>query len=610
MRVSKRFAFELGGALLLVTSCRDKPSLVGTSTSTRGDATDATTTVQVDATASSADDTTASSARDRPPPVPILTTPIDGALDVPLATELCWTLVDDPEGEPVRYRVFVDDIELTEGRLAEEPGHEGPCLGPLNFMFERTYTWQVEAIEADDPERASGRSEAASFTTVDDGIATVFADEFEDDLGWTVDGDAAAGAWIRAEPVRTVDAVRTAQPGTCTTGTRCYITGQNADAVADDADVDGGATVLVSPAFDLSGAAAATVRLSRFFYSSEPATVGALALELLVPDRSQPDGFAAYSLESMQQSTAVVAANAWTWREYSACGIPMSAGSRLRITARDDGAELVEAAIDSVRVDSYETSELCTVGDVGSFCDPSDGDDACSDGRLCCAQGVVQRGVHRCTPAVRGIDRDAPPDSPISPGNGPLGCDAPDLTIDEPWLAPIFADIQFADEACELIEGCVGGAGLRKVMLFALITPNIGSMDLVLGVPANLPELFHFSECHMHSHFDGYASYELRGAEDLVASGHKQAFCLMDSYGWAWPSELPTFDCSNQGIRRGFADIYDIGLPCQWVDVSDVTPGDYVLRLSVNQPLRDMAQPQLVERNYDNNVLDLPVTVP
>jgi hypothetical protein len=49
---------------------------------------------------------------------------------VPLETALCWDLVEDPDGEPLRYRVFVDDTEVTEGILGDDlPATTGPCVG-------------------------------------------------------------------------------------------------------------------------------------------------------------------------------------------------------------------------------------------------------------------------------------------------------------------------------------------------------------------------------------------------------------------------------------------------------------------------------------------------
>ena len=82
---------------------------------------------------------------DELPPIPTLQSPEDGATELPLELELCWNLVEDPDGEPIRYRVYIDDTVLSEGLLGEEEGWAGPCVGPLLFAHERTYTWQVES---------------------------------------------------------------------------------------------------------------------------------------------------------------------------------------------------------------------------------------------------------------------------------------------------------------------------------------------------------------------------------------------------------------------------------------------------------------------------------
>jgi hypothetical protein len=132
----------------------------------------------------------------------------------------------------------------------------------------------------------------------------------------------------------------------------------------------------------------------------------------------------------------------------------------------------------------------------------------------------------------------------------------------------------------------------------------------VLGVAANQPDLFHYSECHDHHHFDEFADYELRDAAGVVATGYKPGFCLLDSYSWAWPAEGPHYDCANQGIGAGYGDIYEDVLPCQWIDVTDVPPGDYTLRAVLNQPRDDSALPMLVERDYANNTVEVAVTLP
>jgi hypothetical protein len=554
-----------------------------------------------------------SSGIDELPPAPTLSSPSDGATERPIETELCWNLVEDPEGEPLRYRVFIDDTVLTQGVLeGEEEGYEGPCVGPLLFALERSYVWQVQAFEVDDPTRSSPKSEAWTFSTVGDGLSElVFADPFDEDLGWTRTGDASSGEWIRGDPQAALDDAARSQPGACAGGASCYFTGQNPSGLPDQADVSGGTTILTSPPFDLSGAATASVRLSRFFYKSEVMSGPSLQIELLVPndDGPGPDTYDAFELELLEAATSELAINAWTPREYVACGLPMAEGSRLRISAADTGSGILEAAIDSVSVHAYDDPGVCVPAQ-GGVCDPGLVG-SCDPERLCCSQGAVNAGVYRCELPVRGLDFLNPPANVDDPGNGPLGCDGPDLIVDPQVIEPLFTDIFVTDATCELLEGCVGATGWRTVMLFTAATPNIGSADMALGVPANLPDLFHYSECHDHYHFDEFARYELRDdADAVVATGHKQAFCLLDQISWAWPFELPKFDCANQGVSRGFTDFYEAGLPCQWVDVTNTPPGSYMLRISLNQPRPEHALPMLNERDYGNNVIEVPVVIP
>jgi hypothetical protein len=147
-------------------------------------------------------------------------------------------------------------------------------------------------------------------------------------------------------------------------------------------------------------------------------------------------------------------------------------------------------------------------------------------------------------------------------------------------------------------------------MLFTAATPNIGSADLVMGIPANHPELYHYSECHDHFHFDEFARYELLAGDEVAATGHKQAFCMLDTVSWAWPNELPKFDCANQGISRGFTDCLRVRFALPVDRHHGGPPGDYTLRITLNQPRPETALPTLNERDYDNNTLEFGVVVP
>ena len=613
----------LSCSLLSLTACPDEAGTAASSTETDTDTTGTTGTLttpsstttglgttSVDTTTGPTTDT--DTGPNLPPPVPVLLTPPDGQEDVPTDVELCWEPVEDPNGDDVRYRVYVDDIELQEGKLGELPGHPGPCLGPLHFNEAQTFSWTVEAIEADDPEQSSGKATAFSFTTWQVTPGTVvFEDDFDDDKGWTVDGDANSGAWVRGDPIRTEDGPELAQPGECSGGQSCYFTGHNPQGVVDDADVAGGSTILLSPEFDPSAYAALSVQLTRFFYKGDPTADASLTIELLTPDAAAPDGHQATVLEQLQTAQDVDGSNLWTPMEYAGCDVPLVAGSRLRITATDLGTDITEAGIDNVKVLGYDNDAICNAGGLGSMCDP-DQASSCADEYLCCPQGTLHRGVYRCAEPVAGLDYENPPGEG-EPFNGALGCDGPDLFVEEQGMTMCRDEILVENNPnnahyCALLEGCVGGTGLRTIVRFDTITPNNGSKDLTMGVPANHPDLFHFSACHSHYHFDDYAVYGLYDGGSQVAAGHKQAFCLLDWNSWAWPDQYTgNFTCSNQGISTGWQDVYGGYLDCQWIDVTGVPDGDYTLRISVNVPGNESALPTLVERDFTNNVLEVPM---
>lgn len=218
---------------------------------------------------------------------------------------------------------------------------------------------------------------------------------------------------------------------------------------------------------------------------------------------------------------------------------------------------------------------------------------------------------------VPAIDAAGPPGCPLGRGCGATvcceigascvdgACAAGDLAIDVSALAPDVVRRTFSASACEVGEGCIDAPGSRLLLRFSLETPNVGAADVRLGVPEE-GDLFTFGACHAHFHFAGYAAYRLLdGLGVEVARGRKMAFCLLDTRRIRDDaSETRRYDCTFQGIQAGWSDVYTRDLPCQWVDVTDVPPGDYTLELAVN-PDRVLA-----ETSYDNNLVTVPVTIP
>lgn len=192
-------------------------------------------------------------------------------------------------------------------------------------------------------------------------------------------------------------------------------------------------------------------------------------------------------------------------------------------------------------------------------------------------------------------------------------CPAADIYIDSSHIeGRTTIDWQMFDSAsCEIAEACVNGTGMRRLLRFDTWTPNIGEADLFLGaVPSrgDPSDVFEFSSCHGHFHFNSYAQYELLSQDACcqASTGHKQAFCLMDlqRHDTSIGSDTSAYGCGYQGIQRGWQDIYSSGLDCQFIDITDVPPGEYVLRIRVN------VQHVLLESNYDNNEINVPLTIP
>lgn len=180
----------------------------------------------------------------------------------------------------------------------------------------------------------------------------------------------------------------------------------------------------------------------------------------------------------------------------------------------------------------------------------------------------------------------------------------PDLIINSNAVNPVVVVQSFSSTDCEVVEGCTT-EGSHTLLQFTTETWNIGNADLLLGNPTN-NSLFYFSPCHGHYHFDGFAVYNLLDARNnVVVTGRKTAFCLEDVLPWnanASPNRI--YNCGYQGIQQGWADVYAAGLPCQWIDITGVPPGKYVLQMIVN-PFN-----LLSESRTNNNVVYVPFTIP
>jgi len=103
-------------------------------------------------------------------------------------------------------------------------------------------------------------------------VCTVF-DAQESESGWTVNAEggdnATSGLWVRVDPNGTTYNGNQIQPEndrTADPGVMCWVTGQGSvGGAAGEQDVDGGATTLYSPVYNLAGANLAKVKYHRWY---------------------------------------------------------------------------------------------------------------------------------------------------------------------------------------------------------------------------------------------------------------------------------------------------------------------------------------------------------
>ncbi|XP_066277064.1 protein-lysine 6-oxidase-like isoform X2 [Branchiostoma lanceolatum] len=181
----------------------------------------------------------------------------------------------------------------------------------------------------------------------------------------------------------------------------------------------------------------------------------------------------------------------------------------------------------------------------------------------------------------------------------------PDL-VPDPYViqATAYLDTQpMSKLQCALSENCLARSASnadlndqRKLLRFALKTENRGKGEFTPKLPRRF---WIWHSCHQHFHsMDAFSFYDLLdNAGRQAAEGHKPSWCLENTGCGDTNSRPVRYNCrrGTQGISGGCWDTYTSDLDCQWIDVTDVKPGIYVMEVSVNHHRR------ISESDYSNN---------
>lgn len=178
-----------------------------------------------------------------------------------------------------------------------------------------------------------------------DSLLTVLDDNFETDMGWTVNSaGGTSGIWERAEPIETSLGADIVQPGEDNpggVGTFCYVT-DGRGGTAGAFDVDGGPTQLTSPLIDMSNGNA-VLEYAYWMFSA----LGTGNDDEMIVEASNDDG-ANWTLIAMHSISAS------TWRAHTVlidAFVAPTDQMRIRFSIEDtNGASFTEALVDDVRV--------------------------------------------------------------------------------------------------------------------------------------------------------------------------------------------------------------------------------------------------------------------
>ncbi|XP_077390989.1 lysyl oxidase-like 5a isoform X2 [Festucalex cinctus] len=207
--------------------------------------------------------------------------------------------------------------------------------------------------------------------------------------------------------------------------------------------------------------------------------------------------------------------------------------------------------------------------------------------------------------------RNRVPGRPVLPGPGHgtnfFHNGLPDLIPDPYYIqaASYIQRVQMFALRCAAEENCLSRSAYhpsvreldyRVLLRFPQRVKNQGTVDFLPKKPRHEWE---WHSCHHHYHsMEAFSNYDLLDTSTgrKVAEGHKASFCLEDTSCDRGVRRRFACTAHTQGLSPGCYDTYHANIDCQWIDITDVSPGNYTLQVTVN-PYK-----LVEESDFSNNV--------
>jgi len=229
------------------------------------------------------------------------------------------------------------------------------------------------------------------------------------------------------------------------------------------------------------------------------------------------------------------------------------------------------------------------------------------------------------------------------------------VTFDTP-VFPFFGDVADPGDSCFHLEKSEDGAQTCLRFQQEVANDGKGPLELRFAIPKNPADTSHnvlqrtyfsddpvnhyldtfagtweFHVAHQHYHYNNFAQSNLWLAGSMgqrlgpapVRTGRKVGFCVedevLDPNKWGRPGVGPrtyrapdclftafsdtNFNYLIQGVTKGWADIYEWFLPGQYLEVTGVPDGDYVLETIFDPDDKILESDDVNDRNHCGSVL-------